>query len=122
MRPPKLPSINSLEGFALTYLLAGHRISHLSFQGDTNSYCLRAPIFNLRSDGWPIDDCWHGGTISRFSGRRTKYKKYFINDENLNALRQQFCGRLDGFIEAVNRFEQGGGNRPHSEHTADRTR
>lgn len=44
----KLPSINSLEGAALGELLTGQRISHLSFQGDTNSYCLRAPIFNLR--------------------------------------------------------------------------
>lgn len=103
----KLPTGNSLETLALAYLLTGERISHLSFQGDTNSYCLRAPIFNLREAGFPIDDCWHAGGISRFSGRRTKYKKYFISAENLQALRKCFGERLDGFIEAVKHFESG---------------
>lgn len=105
MRTPKLPSINSLEGAALGELLTGQRISHLSFQGDTNSYCLRAPIFNLRGDGWPIDDCWNVGGISRFSGRRTKFKKYFISEENLKELRQLFGERLETFIKAVQRLE-----------------
>jgi hypothetical protein len=104
MRPPKLPTENSLEGAALAALLTGQRISHLSFQGDTNSYCLRAPIFNLREDGWPIDDCWNAGGISRFSGRRTKFKKYFISEENLRELRHLFGERLEKFIEAVQRF------------------
>lgn len=105
MKAPKLPSINSLEGAALGELLTGQRISHLSFQGDTNSYCLRAPIFNLRGEGWPIDDCWHAGGISRFSGRRTKFKKYFISEKNLKELRQLFGERLEKFIEATKRLE-----------------
>jgi hypothetical protein len=105
MSPPKIPSLKSLEGFALAYLLTGERISHLSFQGETNSYCLRAPIFNLRSEGWPIDDCWNAGGVSRFSGRRTKFKKYFISEDNLKELRQLFGERLTNFIEAVKRLE-----------------
>lgn len=104
MMPPKLPSINSLEGAALVALLTGQRISHLSFQGDTNSYCLRAPICNLRCDGWPIEDCWNAGGISRFSGRRTKFKKYFISEESLKELRHLFGERLEKFIAAVQRL------------------
>jgi hypothetical protein len=104
MITPKLPTANSLEGAALVALLNGERISHLSFQGDTNSYCLRAPIFNLREDGWPIDDCWNAGGVSRFSGRRTKFKKYFIGEQNLKELRLLFGERLEKFIESVQRF------------------
>ena len=103
MNAPKLPTQNSLEGAALAALLTGNRISHLSFQGDTNSYCLRAPIFNLRCFGWPIDDCWIAGGISQFSGRRTKFKKYFISEENLNELTLIFGERLKKFIEAFER-------------------
>ncbi len=105
MNIPKFPSINSLEGFALFYLLTGHRISHLSFLGDSNSYCLRAPVFNLRQSGWPIDDYWQAGSISRFSGRQTKYKKYFINDENINQLMLLFGERLQKFKEAAKHHE-----------------
>ena len=118
MNRSKLPSVNSLEGAALAALLTGERMSHLSFQSDTNCYCLRAPVFKLREAGWPIEDCWNAGGISRFSGRRTKYKKYFINAENLQALRKCFGERLTRFIEAVQRLDSdhpqaanlGGGN------------
>ncbi|MDP1772133.1 MAG: hypothetical protein Q8L15_07600 [Methylobacter sp.] len=99
---PKLPTTKSLDGAALATLLMGSRVSHLAFQGDTNSYCLRAPIYNLREAGWPIDDCWNAGDKSRFSGKRTKYKKYFISDENLQRLRLIFGERLNLFIDAVN--------------------
>lgn len=104
---PKLPTENSLEGAALAEMAGGKRISHLSFQGDTNSYCLRAPVHNLRAAGFPIDDCWNAGGISRFSGRRTKFKTYFISTENLQALRQVFDGRLEAFVDAFKRFETG---------------
>lgn len=105
---PKLPSIKTIDGAALAALLTGNRISHLSFQGDTNSYCLRAPIFNLRESGWPITDCWNAGDKSRFSGKRTKYKKYFISDNNLNELRLIFGERLQLFIDAVACLHEGG--------------
>ena len=105
MNTPKLPVLNSLEGVALAYLLTGKRISHLSFQGDTNSYCLRSPVCELRKAGFPIDDCWNAGSISRFSGRRTKYKTYFIRAENLRILRNQFGERVQKFIEAVEKYE-----------------
>lgn len=99
---PTLPTIKSLDGAALVALLMGSRLSHLAFQGDTDSYCLRAPVFNLKELGWPIDDCWNAGGISRFSGRRKKYKKYFIGEENLQKLRLIFGERLNLFIDAVN--------------------
>jgi hypothetical protein len=105
MIAPKFPSTNSLEGFALCYFLTGRRISHLSFQGDTNSYCLRSPVCNLRAAGWPIEDCWNAGAVSRFSKRRTRFKKYFIADENISALQLHFGERLKKFIEAVQRID-----------------
>jgi len=95
----KFPTIKSLEGQTLYYLLTGHRISHLEFQNSTRSYCLRGPIFNLRQDGWPIDDCWNSGGISEVSGRRTKFKKYFIKEDDLKAIRVHFGERLDSFLE-----------------------
>ncbi len=101
MKIPTLPSTNSLEGVALAYLLNGSRMSHLSFQGETESYCLRAPVFNLRSSGWPIDDCWQAGGFSKISGRRTKFKKYFIRHESLQELRVIFGNRLNLFTDAV---------------------
>lgn len=106
--PPTLPTVKFLDGAALAALLTGNRISHLAFQGDTNSYCLRAPIYNLREAGWPIDDCWNAGDKSRFSGKRTKYKKYFISDENLQKLRLIFGERLQFFIDAVASLHEGG--------------
>jgi hypothetical protein len=52
-----------------------------------------------------VDDCWNAGGVSRFSGRRTKFKKYFISEDNLKELRQLFGERLTNFIEAVKRLE-----------------
>ena len=106
MKTPRLPTIKSLEGYVLAYLLMGHRISHLSFLGDSNSYCLRVPVSTLRADGWNIDDCWNAGGVSRFSGRRKKFKKYFFSDETINGLHTQFGERLRLFIEAVQRHDE----------------
>jgi hypothetical protein len=107
MITPKYPTINSYEGVALYYLLSGYHISHLAFQGNTSSYCLRAPVFNLRAGGWPISDEWNAGNVSRFSGRRKKFKKYFISDVDLNALHSMLGERLRLFIEAAKRLESG---------------
>ncbi len=97
----KIPSAKSQEGQTLFYLLKGHRVNHLQFQGSTQSYCLRAPVFNLRQDGWPIDDVWHTGGISPVSGRRTRFKKYFIGEGDLREIRAHFGERLDKFLESV---------------------
>ncbi|MFI3219565.1 MAG: hypothetical protein QX189_10660 [Methylococcales bacterium] len=114
MNPPKLPTIKSLEGFTLAYLLTGHRISHLQFLGDSNSYCLRVPVSTLRADGWKIEDCWNAGEISRFSGMRKKFKKYFFSDETINALHTQFGDRLRLFIEAVQQHDEATSRNPKS--------
>ncbi|MGJ0487010.1 MAG: hypothetical protein ACR65R_21085 [Methylomicrobium sp.] len=101
MNLPSFPKQNSLEATALGALLTGHRLSHLDFQGQTDSYCLRSSIFNLRNKGWLIEDCWHTGYISRSSGQRTRFKSYFIREAHLKVLRQRFGERLEHFITTV---------------------
>lgn len=93
----KLPAITSLDGIALASFLAGNRINHLAFQDDNYSYCLRANAFNLRQAGWPINDCWYRSE----TGRKSRYKKYFISNENIQILHLAIGERLTLFIEAV---------------------
>lgn len=102
MTDPKLPVTNSPESAVLAYLSTGKRMSQLSFQGDTSSYCFHAPTINLKGTGFPIDAYWNTRGISRVSGRCTRY---IISDENLIALRLLFGKRLEKFIEAVKRID-----------------
>jgi hypothetical protein len=108
--PPKLPTTNSLEGAALAALI----LSHLSFLGDAKSYCLRSPICNLKKAGFPITDRWEVGGVSRFSGKRKKYKVYFFTDEAVNLLWMQLGKRLPGYIEAVKKLEAGAAATAHA--------
>jgi hypothetical protein len=94
----KLPNKKSLEGAALAMLLIGKSVSHLDFQDSSRSYCLRDPIFKLRAAGWPIDDEVRAGGIAKFSGRRTRYKVYFIDPSKLAELKKELGDSLDCFI------------------------
>jgi hypothetical protein len=51
---PKLPSKNTLVSQALSLMLEGRVISHLDFQGETDSYRLAAYIHLLIKMSWPI--------------------------------------------------------------------
>ncbi len=102
----KFPVINSLGGAALGMMLKGEKISHLDFMCDTWSYCLRHPIYLLRQNGWPISDEVRQGGISRYSGRQTYYKVYFIHPLALIILQVELGERLDKFSLAIAQFEQ----------------
>jgi hypothetical protein len=98
MAAPKFPNKKSLEGVALAMILSGIKISHLNFQDDTRSYCLRHPIYKLRAAGWPIDDEVRAGGVSKYSGRRTYYKVYFVDLVKLAELKKELGIVLDDFI------------------------
>lgn len=101
MSTPQFPSINSLAAAALSDMLKGRKISHLDFQTDTHSYCLRHPIYKLRLAGWPIIDELRPGGIARYSGRRTHYKVYFIDPVKLITLRKELLITLDNFVARI---------------------
>lgn len=108
MDAPKFPKYDSLIGRALLPLVLGEQITHRDFQNKTASYRLSSPIDVLRNElHWPISDVWLEGLTNDKTGRRAKYKRYFIKPEDLKALRDQLGERLDKFIEAVKRFEAG---------------
>jgi hypothetical protein len=102
---PKLPNKKSLEGAALAMILSGIKISHLDFQDDTRSYCLRHPVYKLRQAGWPIEDETKAGGIAKYSGRRTYYKVYFISPAKLNELKKELGNLLDKFVKSAAVFE-----------------
>jgi hypothetical protein len=101
----KLPMSSSLSGRALALLLTGHRITHRHFQNHTSSYRLSASIFELRQDGWPIDDKWHCGLTNDSAGRHAKYKSYFILDEEISRLFSLDDDRLKSYLDAVEKYE-----------------
>jgi hypothetical protein len=106
MKSPTFPQYDTLTGRALLPLLLGEHITHRDFQNKTASYRLSSPIEVLRNDmHWPISDVWLEGLTNDKTGRRAKYKRYFISPEDLKGLRTQLGERLDKFIEAVKRFE-----------------
>ncbi|WP_333876388.1 hypothetical protein [Methylobacter sp.] len=103
---PEYPTIQSLAGAALAMMLKGEKISHLDFQTDTHSYCLRHPVYKLRLAGWPILDETRPGGIAKYSGRRTHYKVYFVDPSKLIVLRKELGERLDRFIAAIDELER----------------
>jgi hypothetical protein len=106
---PTLPHIDSLPARALARLLAGKQITHKDFQGQTASYRLASYIETLRNrHGWAIESRWEEGLTSDRTGRRARYVRYLIEPLTLMEIKKQLGTRLDEFIKAVNRFEQGG--------------
>jgi hypothetical protein len=114
MKAPTFPRYDTLTGRALLPLLLGEHITHRDFQDKTASYRLSSPIEVLRNElHWPISDVWLEGLTNDKTGRRAKYKRYFISPEDLEGLRNQLGERLDRFIEAVKRFEAGAATPAH---------
>lgn len=108
MKAPTFPRYDTLAGRALLPLVLGEQITHRDFQNKTASYRLSSPIEVLRNDmHWPISGVWLEGLTKDKTGRRAKYKRYFINPEDLKWLQNQLGERLDNFISAVQRFEAG---------------
>ena len=107
MKTPRLPSVKSLSGRALTLLLQGEQLTHRDFQNHAATYRLSAVIHPLRKNGWPIVGQWERGKTVDKTGRYVKYKRYFIGEDLLSLLRLQMGERIDKFIDAVQRFEAG---------------
>ncbi len=80
---PPFPKIRSSEGLALMLMLNGERLTHLGFFKLAETYCLRTSILDLRQSDWPVDDVFQSGAKNIFSGRRKKFKNYFLNPEQL---------------------------------------
>lgn len=51
----RLPKPATLAAKLLTRLLAGERITHRTFDRDTQSWRLAAYVFDLRELGWPVE-------------------------------------------------------------------
>jgi hypothetical protein len=108
MNAPTFPRNDTLTARALMRLVTGQQVTHRDFQSATASYRLSSNIEILRNDlGWPIDDVWHEAPTNDKVKRRAKFKRYFIQSDNLAAIRAELGERLDLFIEAVKRFESG---------------
>ncbi len=104
MKAIKFPAANTLAARALYLMLKGHKITHLDFQSHSASYRLSANIHILRDDNWPVRDHWERKKTSD-SERVAKYKRFYIEPEELQRLRVELGERLDKFIGAVEEFE-----------------
>lgn len=113
MKSPTFPKYNTLTARALMRLLTGLGFTHREFLTETASYRLSGYIEQLRNrHGWHIVTREETARTSDKVPRFATYARYFIEPEVLRAIRAELGERLHDFIEAVKRFEQGGGNRP----------
>ncbi|MBK8817330.1 MAG: bifunctional DNA primase/polymerase [Methylococcaceae bacterium] len=112
MKAPTFPRYDTLIGRTLMRLLSGRKFTHREFQNETASYRLSSFIESLRNrHHWPIETKEETARTSDPVGRAATYGRYRIEPESLKWLRELLGERIDKFIEAVQRFEQGGGNR-----------
>ncbi|NOS76295.1 MAG: hypothetical protein HOP36_17510 [Methyloglobulus sp.] len=113
MKAPSFPRYDTLMARALMRLLRGRQFTHREFQEETASYRLSGFIESLRNrHHWPIETREEIAPTNDPVGRMATYGRYLIEPEILKWLREQLGERIDRFIEVVQRYEQGGGNRP----------
>lgn len=113
MKSPTFPRYDTLIGRALMRLLLGRKFTHREFQNETASYRLSSFIESLRNrHHWPIGTKEETAQTSDPVGRVATYGRYLIEPEILAWARGKLGERIDKFIEAVQKFEQGGGNHP----------
>ena len=109
MNAPTFPRTHTLTARALMRLLSGQRFTHRDFQNETASYRLSGYIEQLRNrHGWTIETRQETARTNDKVRRLATYGRYSIESEELAALRAGLGERLNGFIEAVNRFEARG--------------
>ncbi|WP_444920434.1 hypothetical protein ACJJID_16635 [Microbulbifer sp. CnH-101-G] len=78
------PQIGAMPSRALTRLLRAQRISHRTFQNETASYRLSAPIERLRNEfGWPIISQWREERTLDPTGRNARYCVYYLPSEEI---------------------------------------
>lgn len=108
MTTPTFPRTHTLTARSLMRLVTGQQFTHRDFQNETASYRLSGYIESLRNrHGWPIETKDETALTSDKVPRLATYGRYFIEPEVLQMLRVEQGERLDGFIEAVKRFESG---------------
>ncbi len=102
----KFPKYNSLTGRALALFLQNGRINHDDFFNHSASYRLAVFVDQLRNKmGWPIQDTWYDSFIKDSTGRKVKFKRYFITVEDLVALKNRLGERIASYIEMVKKLE-----------------
>ena len=108
---PTFPRTDTLAARALMRLATGQQFTHKDFQNETASYRLSGYIEHLRnSHNWPIETRDEIAPTNDKVGRNTTYGRYFIEPDVLKGLRLMMGERLTLFIDAVQRYEQGGNN------------
>jgi len=109
MNAPTLPRIDTLTARALVRLVLGQQFTHRDFQNETASYRLSGYIEQLRNrHNWPIETKEESAPTNDKTGRIATYGRYLIEPDVLIGLRLMMGERLARFIDAVQRFEQGG--------------
>lgn len=109
MSKPTFPRTNTLVARALMRLLLGEQFTHRDFQNATASYRLSGYIERLRNGhGWPIETKEETAPTNDKVRRVATYGRYLIEPDVLIGLHLIMGERLARFIDAVQRFEQGG--------------
>ena len=104
----KFPQCYGLSGRALLRLLDHKKITHRDFQNISASYRLSAWIFNLRENGWLIDNQWEQGLTSDPTGRLARYKRYWLSTEITELIKRDriFRTRVENFKKSVRSCER----------------
>jgi len=107
MKTPTFPKINSLVGRTLARLIAGNKITHRDFDGDTRSYRLSSYIEQLRNrHGWVIETVTEKALTNDPTGRTATYGRYQIDADILDEYRKLLGQeRFRAFIVAVQGYE-----------------
>ena len=108
MKAPTFPRTYTLTARSLMRLVTGQQFTHRDFQNETASYRLSSYIEQLRNrHDWPIETKEETSVTNDRVPRLATYGRYFIEPEVLTMLRSELSERLEGFIEAVKRYESG---------------
>ena len=109
MDMPTYPRVDTLTARAAMRLLIGQQITHKDFMNETSSYRLSSYIESLRKrHSFPIETIYETASTNDKVGRIATYGRYLIEPDVLIGLRLMMGERLTLFIDAVQRFEQGG--------------
>jgi len=105
---PKFPQCNSLTGRTLLRLIDGQKITHRDFQDASASYRLSAWVYNLRQNGWEIDDRWEKGITNDPIGRMARFKRYWLEPDFVHQLKndKEFYTRITNFKKSVRSCER----------------